>query len=1007
MLLAISRISLLTLSIICISRQLEAAITVDPDNTGANDVTVNGVPLHLFNPLPDNLDLSGFDLRIGADADGVLQIDGGSHLVNQNSSLGTNGNANILIHGDGTKWITEQALTLGFETNTEIKVTEGARVESSYTSISPFEPLSPNSFQIEVSGDSTQWINQNAIVVSASEQTQTETNFIKILDNALLKTKRLRMLGASLVVQDSGTVTTISVSQNSSYNEFPDYHETDYDMHISQNASVNLSSSGKIESHRTLIGYIQKEAFEAVAPSDHQNSTSPLTSLNGFNHPATVSIDNASWHNESDFVVNATNYRGVEVKNSGKLHIGGELTVGTASPINDSGQANIRVSGYGHVRTDKLNLSEGGSVSVHNDGLLSSFSPYIRSHLLSDYVDIDSLEIAPTNQVEEFSHWGGITVYPFNYSELDINMTGGKLNVGSGGRVFSMNTTIDGSNSTDLRVDVTGDWTNHGDLTVKSLDNTKNFFVNPEGHLRINGRLTVEEDAKIQVILGHLHADEMDVDTLSRIFILVGTLSGNILLEGNSNLADISSIHTNGIHNTVKDTMWKNQGAIYGSGRTIFGLNNTANAVVNVLPNETMTFLGNSQNHGIITLINGDLNLGSRHDETRFRNSGDILNFGGKLEVDGLLSNAGLIRGNGTIRAQEISNLGEMEFIQGESHVYGRINNSLSFVLGDLVPVQSSPAPSYSTDDIRIAGIQNPDTNQFQLPRQKIELLDGANVTFHDSVIYSNTIEVASTATAIFAGGLQSPHVTGKGKVILGGDIRPHFNGFLYRPAVYYSKQDESELTSSLLLDPAYSYFPHSSKFEGDVELLDNATVHLTIAGRRQRSDGSSTGTANDWISVAESLTLDGTLNLNISPSDSFLPEETFTLITAGQLTGEFDAVYGLDLDGPLEWELTQTDTELFITAVLPGDFNNDWSVDAADFTLWRDSFTLTSTAAVAPDFYERKQAAYNAWLANYGVRFERPASTGLASAVSIPEPSSALLLLSLVAIASGKSRRS
>jgi hypothetical protein len=64
----------------------------------------------------------------------------------------------------------------------------------------------------------------------------------------------------------------------------------------------------------------------------------------------------------------------------------------------------------------------------------------------------------------------------------------------------------------------------------------------------------------------------------------------------------------------------------------------------------------------------------------------------------------------------------------------------------------------------------------------------------------------------------------------------------------------------------------------------------------------------------------------------------------------------------------------------LPGDYNSDGVVDAADYTVWRDGNS--------PD---DSQAGYDLWAANYG-------STNAPPAASVPEPASALVLLSMIA---------
>jgi hypothetical protein len=71
----------------------------------------------------------------------------------------------------------------------------------------------------------------------------------------------------------------------------------------------------------------------------------------------------------------------------------------------------------------------------------------------------------------------------------------------------------------------------------------------------------------------------------------------------------------------------------------------------------------------------------------------------------------------------------------------------------------------------------------------------------------------------------------------------------------------------------------------------------------------------------------------------------------------------------------------------LPGDFNLDGTVDAADYTVWRDGLGGAYT-----------QSDYTLWKNNYG-------ATNVSMAVSVPEPA-ALMLLVLALVAQTNHRR-
>lgn len=81
---------------------------------------------------------------------------------------------------------------------------------------------------------------------------------------------------------------------------------------------------------------------------------------------------------------------------------------------------------------------------------------------------------------------------------------------------------------------------------------------------------------------------------------------------------------------------------------------------------------------------------------------------------------------------------------------------------------------------------------------------------------------------------------------------------------------------------------------------------------------------------------------------------------------------------------------------LLTGDYNGDGSVDAADYTVWRDSFN--STTELAADGSGNgliDDADYDVWVANYG----NALSNANSSTTSVPEPSALILLLSTVGL--------
>ncbi len=96
--------------------------------------------------------------------------------------------------------------------------------------------------------------------------------------------------------------------------------------------------------------------------------------------------------------------------------------------------------------------------------------------------------------------------------------------------------------------------------------------------------------------------------------------------------------------------------------------------------------------------------------------------------------------------------------------------------------------------------------------------------------------------------------------------------------------------------------------------------------------------------------------------------------------------------------------TLVFISDGLPGDFNRDGTVNAADYTVWRNSLGQTgNTAADANEDNLVDDADYALWKSNYG----RSESSGAGVLASVPEPTTIVLtLLAACATAICRDRR-
>ena len=110
--------------------------------------------------------------------------------------------------------------------------------------------------------------------------------------------------------------------------------------------------------------------------------------------------------------------------------------------------------------------------------------------------------------------------------------------------------------------------------------------------------------------------------------------------------------------------------------------------------------------------------------------------------------------------------------------------------------------------------------------------------------------------------------------------------------------------------------------------------------------------------------------------------------------TVNFDGFYGdyeITIDGVVySLHLSKGDS-LYSILVAPGDYNGDGTVDAADYSVWRDSFgSATDLRADGNGNGVIDDGDYDVWKSLFGSTY----GSGTGSLVAVPEPASAVLLL-------------
>jgi hypothetical protein len=128
---------------------------------------------------------------------------------------------------------------------------------------------------------------------------------------------------------------------------------------------------------------------------------------------------------------------------------------------------------------------------------------------------------------------------------------------------------------------------------------------------------------------------------------------------------------------------------------------------------------------------------------------------------------------------------------------------------------------------------------------------------------------------------------------------------------------------------------------------------------------------------------------------------------SGNQALNRTDLRFGLGPDGEI-YVLNKHDGRVrriaAVTGLLPGDFNNDGTVDAADYVVWRKNVGTNNALPNNPTPGPIDQTEYERWLANFGN--SSPGAGGIALG-PVPEPASlCLMLLVFLALAAKYSSR-
>jgi T5SS/PEP-CTERM-associated repeat protein len=308
------------------------------------------------------------------------------------------------------------------------------------------------------------------------------------------------------------------------------------------------------------------------------------------------------------------------------------------------------------------------------------------------------------------------------------------------------------------------------------------------------------------------------------------------------------------------------------------------------------------------------------------------------------------------------SNFGHISVLGGELQVDGPLDNGASTGLisaRDAIlrfdQVTNNGSMAFSNGTVDVYG------DITQSVGGRITVSNGGIANFYDDVnvlVGAANVQataLGSTVSRVVFFGSYNGGVSGGGQAFIEGDHRPGAS-------------------------------PGLVEFGGDVFYGPFASLEIELGGDIK-------GTSYDSVAAAGSVSLGGTLDVSLL--DAFTPAlgDSFEILTAaGGVTGMFDFMLLPDLGPQLGMDVIYGANSVTLAVVpsLPGDYNNDGIVNAADYVLFRKLEGTTNTLPNDAIGGTIGPAHYGQWSAHFG----QSLGSGSLSNSNVPEPATWMLVM-------------
>ena len=123
-------------------------------------------------------------------------------------------------------------------------------------------------------------------------------------------------------------------------------------------------------------------------------------------------------------------------------------------------------------------------------------------------------------------------------------------------------------------------------------------------------------------------------------------------------------------------------------------------------------------------------------------------------------------------------------------------------------------------------------------------------------------------------------------------------------------------------------------------DITQNTSCHLQI-----QIGGTTAATQYDQLLVTGAVHLAGAVDVSLFGGFTPASGDSFDVITWTTHTSTFDTVNLPTLPGLLVWDTAQLYSAGILSVILPGDYNHNGVVDAADYTVWRTHWARQAVA--------------------------------------------------------------